>query len=87
MTWTVISLLACALLAIRLMFFMDRQRSRSRLIYRVPMFVVVLWMGYQLIEYAYHPVPIPSWRALSNVCLLIGSFFLQPHHLPWNQTR
>lgn len=85
MTWSILSLVVCLALAVKLTFFSDFQRSNSRLMYRVPLFLVTIYAGSVVIDFLYHPVPTNPFRALFHLALLVGSFILQPHHLPWNK--
>ena len=86
MTLSILSLLVCAVLAVKLMFFTDEHRKQSRWYYRVLLFVVTVYDANLIIEFVYVPDrAIGIWEFLFQVVLLIGAFVIKPEYLPFNQ--
>lgn len=86
MITTVLSVLVCLALTIKLIFFTDQHREESRWVYRAILFVVAVYCGHVVIDFLYHPrVPTnPGWLVL-HTGMLIGAFVIKPEYLPRNQ--
>lgn len=88
MTLTVISVLVCLALTVKLVFFTDTHRCSSRWFYRTLLFLAAVYAGKQVIGFLYHPQqPTNPWLVLFHIGLFVGAFYVRPAHLPWNQTR
>lgn len=88
MILTVLSVLLCLALAVKLVFFSDQHRGASRWLYRAVLFLVTVYCGHVVIDFLYHPqTPTnPVWVVVHSL-MLIGAFILKPEHLPWNLPR
>lgn len=83
--WTILSVLVCFALAIKLMFFTDHQRSELRLMYRVTLFLSAVYAGKQVIWFFYYPNEhISPVMAILHLLLFLVVLFAQPKLLPWN---
>ena len=85
MLWTLLSVASCAGLVVRLLFWTDEHRRKSRWYYRLLLFVVTIYAASNVINFIYTPTAlIPSWLALFHAVLFYGAFIIRPQYLPWN---
>lgn len=85
MIWNLISVVMCALLVTKLLFWTDEHRRKSRWHYRVLLYLVTLYAGNVVVNFISQPLQsIPPWLALFHTSLLCGAFIVKPEHLPWN---
>lgn len=83
--WTLLFLLANAVLCIRLVFFSDRDRKHSRLVYRVVLYLVTIWVAHHIIYVVYHPdVEVHPLDSVLAILLLTGALLMRPEYLPGN---
>lgn len=82
---TLLSILVCVALFVKLTFFTDLDRRNSRLFYRLVLFATAIYTAYQIV-YGLYGLEQPSpWRVLLHLAMFVGAFFLKAHHLPWNR--
>ena len=88
MIWTILSVLVCAALVIKLTFFTEEGRIHSRLFYRVMLFLASVYAFYQVVMFLYYPERyISPVVAIFHIVMFIGAFLIKPEHLPGNRTR
>ena len=88
MIWSVLSVLVCLALVVKLIFFTDEHRRQSRFFYRVVLLLSAVYAFKQIVNFLYQPLdPVSPWVTILHLVLFLGAFFLKPHHLPWNQTK
>lgn len=84
--WTVVSVLACGALIIKLLFFTDEHRAESRWIYRVLLYIITVYAASHLVTVLYdHDFVVHPTRVAMHLMLLVGAIFMRPEFLPWNQ--
>lgn len=88
MIWTILSVLVCLALAIKLIFFTEKERLQSRPIYRVTLFLSAVYAFKQVVDFLYGPLaPTSPWVVMFHLALFVGAVFLKAHHLPWNHSH
>lgn len=88
MIWTILSVLVCLALAIKLVFFTDHLRCHSRLFYRAVLFLAAVYAFHQVLNFLYVPgYQVSPITAILHMALFIGAFFINPCSLPGNRTR
>lgn len=83
--WAMLFVLTNTLLCIRLLFFSDYDRQASRWGYRLVLFLVVVYVGKEVISLIYAPVfHVSPIIALLHAGVLLGALFMRPEYLPGN---
>lgn len=85
MIWTLLSVLVCLALTIKLMFFTP-DRVETRWFHRVMLVLACWYAGAQVINFLFHPYEQTSpMMVLLHLSVFVASFVVKAHHLPWNQ--
>ena len=88
MLWTILSVLMCTALAIKLIFFTDQHRQASRFFYRAVLFASAVYAGKQVIWGIYYPdQPTNPVIFILHAAMFIGALVIKPCWLPWNQCK
>ena len=88
MIWTILSVLVCLALVIKLVFFTDHLRSHSRFFYRVVLLLAAVYAFHQVLNFLYTPgYQVNPLTAILHTILFVGAFFITPCNLPGNRSR
>jgi hypothetical protein len=88
MIWTALSVLVCIALAVKLVFFSDHIRCRSRFFYRFMLLLSAVYAFQEVVCFIYTPgYEVSPATAIFHMALLVGAFFIKPENLPKNHTR
>lgn len=81
MFWTILSVLVCIGLIVKVIFFSDDERSQSNLFYRVALFFVAIYAFSQVIGVLYHPdLQSSPISALIHLAMFVAAFWLRAEH-------
>lgn len=88
MIWTILSVLMCLALTVKLVFFTDNHRSSSRPFYRFVLFLSAVYAAKQVIWGIYYPEqPTNPVVFILHAAMFVGALVIKPCHLPWNQCK
>ena len=81
MIWSILSVLVCAALIVKLMFFTDQLRRQSNLFYRLVIFASAVYAFDHILMQVYSPHQISPWKTLLHLGLFLGALWIRPEHL------
>ena len=88
MIWTVLSVVVCLALVVKLVFFTDQVRCHSRLFYRAVLLMSAVYAFHQVLMAIYNPGrEVSPITTIIHLLMFVGAFVLKPEHLPGNRTR
>lgn len=80
MIWSILSVLVCVSLVIKLIFFTDEQRRQAGLFYRIVIYMSAVYAFNHVITFLYEPHRVSPWVTILHLALFIGAFLIKPHH-------